>query len=51
MLEGQLVAVSDLLGLLGFIINKVNLQTAPTHEFLGLLVNSTSISLKLPCTK
>lgn len=52
-LEGQLVVVSNLLDSLGYIINKDKSHTIPTQEieFLGLLIDSTSVSLKLPDAK
>lgn len=52
-LEGQLVVVSNLLDSLGYIINKDKSHTIPTQEieFLGLLIDSTSVSLKLTDAK
>ena len=49
----QLAVVSNLLVSLGFVLNQEKSQSTPAQEleFLGLLLDSTSLSLSLPRTK
>lgn len=49
----QLAVVSNLLVSLGFVLNQEKSQLTPAQEleFLGLLIDSTSLSLSLPRTK